>query len=104
MSSEEVTAPADAPQAAEASESKSSSRTRPSSTVAASAAEPKKKIARPSTGGAKKATGGAAAKKTAGNGEPKSFKVGDVVLARLKGFPQWRECLDRIAIGRELID
>lgn len=89
MSSEEVTAPVDAPQAAEASDAKpASSRTRPSSTVAGE--QPKKKIARASTsGGAKKSNGSgssAAAKKSA---ESKSFKYGDVVLARLKGFPPW---------------
>jgi hypothetical protein len=95
MSSEEVTAPVDAPQAAEASDAKpASSRTRPSSTVAGE--QPKKKIARASTsGGAKKSNGsssGAAAKKS-GPAESKSFKYGDVVLARLKGFPPWRELL-----------
>ena len=104
MSSEEVTAPADAPQVAEGSEAKpASSRTRPSSTVAATAADPKKKIARPSTGAPKKATGGAAAKKATGTGEPKSFKHGDIVLARLKGFPQWRELFVRDALGRMLM-
>ena len=41
----------------------------------------KKKIARPA-----KSTPG---KK--GDGEPKSFRPGDIVLGRLKGFPPWRE-------------
>lgn len=91
MSSEEATPAVEAPAAAAPAETapKPASRTRPSSTVDA-----KKKIARPSVPGAKKgaSSGGAgASKKASGAAADKSFNPGDIVLARLKGYPPWRE-------------
>lgn len=60
------------------------SKAKPASKKASSAKPPAK--ARASTGGAPKK--GAAAADTGS----KSFKVGETVLARLKGYPPWREC------------
>jgi hypothetical protein len=96
MSTEEM-APEATPQATEGAPAPAaapaSSRTRPSSTVPA--ANPKKKVARPSNGGGRKSTSGAATpKKTAASAVDRSFKYGDIVLARLKGYPPWREFLE----------
>lgn len=86
---ESATVPAPA-QEADASIAKPASRTRPSSSV-----DPKKKIARPSTGGAtKKASfGGSGGSKKTPSDPNRSYSHGDIVLGRLKGFPAWRELI-----------
>lgn len=89
MSAEETTPPVEAPAADAEAAPKPASRTRPSSTV-----DPKKKIARPSVSGAKKGASsgaGGASKKAAAPAASKDFNPGDIVLARLKGYPPWRE-------------
>jgi outer membrane biosynthesis protein TonB len=69
----------------EVTETKPESTTKPTSS--------NKKTARPakpraSIGGASKKAGNGTA---SASGE-RSFSVGDIVLARLKGYPPWREC------------
>jgi len=102
MSSEEVAPAVDQAQGEDASAPKSSSRTRPSSTVAG--ANPKKKVARPSVPGAKKSAGGAS-KKVAKPVADKEFQYGDIIVARLKGYPAWREfiALNFVESGHVLI-
>jgi hypothetical protein len=39
-----------------------------------------------------------AKKATAASSDNKSFKVGDVVLARLKGYPPWRRSRHNVAL------
>jgi hypothetical protein len=91
MSSDEAAPAVDPTLTADEPAPKPASRTRPSSTV-----DPKKKIARPSVPGAKKAqsSGGVgASKKASAPAGDKTFNPGDIVLARLKGYPPWRELI-----------
>ena len=52
-----------------------------------STSSPVKKIARP----AKARPSLPGKSKKGGEGDNKSFQIGDIVLARLKGYPPWRE-------------
>lgn len=81
-------------------------------TESTTAEEPKKADSKPKSSSSKKAPASSSAKtakpraSTAGNGNKKSngsaqastgdkkFEYGDIVLARLKGYPPWRESSD----------
>lgn len=100
MSAEEQAAatPVDTP--AEVTETANATEeTKPKSESAKPKSASSKKAAAPSSKTAKSRSTAAAPKKSGGGGTSggdKKFEVGDIVLARLKGYPPWRESHDHL--------